>query len=255
MTPELTRFLSTLIPGASDAEAVKDAFTEYVRSQGVDHFIIGYGVYNEDGSERALEFLTSLPDSYLTAYHGVGMMKQDLIVRMTRELTPDNPQQTVHWGVEIARDMQLPLETRQMFQLLGEHGMRSGITYFGREYRGGEQRGYGVSFGTGPENDVEGRQRIEANSDALLIAAFALWPTLSQELRRRMLDLNDVILSDSELKVLKGLAASGRLQDVADSTGLTMRSVDNHSRAIRTKLNAVNSLHAVAISYQIGLLS
>ena len=62
-------------------------------------------------------------------------------------------------------------------------------------------------------------------------------------------------LTDRELEVLRCLADAQTVEEIADGLFLSVHTVRNHVRAIRTKLQARSQLEAVVVAARSGLLS
>jgi DNA-binding NarL/FixJ family response regulator len=84
---------------------------------------------------------------------------------------------------------------------------------------------------------------------------------LSPEVARRVIGFASMSsgisgdLTERELKILEMLASGGRVQEVADSLFLSVKTVKNHLTSIYVKLGVQSAAQAVAEAYRLGMVS
>ena len=254
MSPHLQKFLGAIVLCGDDGDLAKRAFTQFTKDMGVDNFILGYGAYDANEAPKWLNFWSSLDDSYHETYMAMGIMFGDMIIERTAMLSAETPRDTVEWSAYIAEDADAPELRRAHFQLLEEHGLGRGVSFIGREFEGDNRRGFGLSFGMADRNNVAGVDAIMANSNELLIAAFAVAPFVCAQIQEEETGAPTHKVTEQEKRVLEFHADGLNVAKIADKLNLSEHGVYFHFSNIKKKLNAQSMPHAMARAFHHGIL-
>lgn len=146
MTPELERLLGAMSVGRSEGGMVLVAYADFVRSCGLDHFVLGMATGDPDG-DQTVEIRTSLPDAWMEEYAALDHVSHDYVVHQMADLTPDRPLLATAWGQATADQPEVSARTGQVLRGVADAGLGDALSFMGQGAAGGEQNWFAATFG------------------------------------------------------------------------------------------------------------
>ena len=252
MTPELERLLGAMTTARQRDGVILTAYTDFVRSCGLDHFVLGMAIGDPD-VDQTVEIQTSLPDAWMEEYYALDHLSHDYVVHQMGGLCPDRPLLTTAWGQATADQPEVSARTGQVLRGVADAGLGDALSFLGQGVTGGEQSWFGATFGCQRRGREAVLERINGRRNELLIASFAMFPYLRPALERRHAGIEEDLTS-READVLARFAQGLRPDRIAHRMGISKRTVDMHSVNARRKLKARTLAEATAKAVRFDLI-
>lgn len=252
MTPELERLLGAMTAARNRDGAVLAAYADFVRSCGLDHFVLGMATGDLNG-DQAVEIQTSLPEAWMEEYHALDHVSHDYVVHQMADLGPDRPLLTTTWGQTTADQPEVSDRTGQVLRGVADAGLGDALSFMGQGAVGGDQNWFAATFGCQRRGREAMLERVNARRNELLIASFAMFPYLRPALERRHAGIDEALTS-READVLARFAQGLRPDRIAHRMGISKRTVDMHSVNARRKLKARTLAEATAKAVRFDLI-
>ncbi len=252
MTPELERLLGAMATARQRDGAILTAYTDFVRSCGLDHFVLGMAIGDPDVGQT-VEIQTSLPDAWMEEYDALDHVRHDYVVQQMANLGPDRPLLTTAWGEATADRPEVSARTGQVLRGVADAGLGNALSFTGRGAAESDQAWFAATFGCQRSGREAVLERINNHRNELLIASFALFPCLRPALERRHAGIVEDLTS-REVDVLARFAQGLRPDRIAHRMGISKRTVDMHSVNARRKLKARTLAEATAKAVRYDLI-
>ena len=252
MTPELERLLGAMSLAQRGNGAVLEAYAAFVRSCGLDHFVLGLAT-GDPVRGQAVEIQTSLPDAWMEEYAALDHVSHDYVVQQMADLGPDRPLLTTAWGQATADQPEVSARTGQVLRGVADAGLGDALSFMGQGVAGGDQTWFAATFGCRRTRREAVLERVNARRNELLIASFAMFPYLRPALERRHAGIDEA-LTAREIDVLARFSQGLRPDRIAHRMGISKRTVDMHSVNARRKLKARTLAEATAKAVRFDLI-
>lgn len=252
MTPELERLLGAMAAESGGDGAVLSAYADFVRSCGLDHFVLGIATVDSDG-DPAVEIQTSLPDAWMEEYYELDHVTHDYVVGQMASLGPARPLLSTAWGQATADRPEVSARTGEVLRGAADAGLGDALSFMGQGAAGSDQSWFAATFGCQRRGREVVMERVNTRRNELLIASFAMFPYLRPALERRRAGV-DEDLTCREADVLARFAQGLRPDRIAHGMGISKRTVDMHSVNARRKLKARTLAEATAKAIRFNLI-
>jgi DNA-binding CsgD family transcriptional regulator len=252
MTPELERLLGAMAAAGRGDGAALAAYGEFVRSCGLDHFVLGMASGDPVG-DPAVEIRSSLPDAWMEEYDALDHVRHDYVVQQMEALGPDRPLLASVWGQTTADQPEVSARTGQVLRGVADAGLGNAVSFMGQGVAGGDQTWFAATFGCRRQDREVMLERVATRRNELLIAAFAMFPYLRPALERQRAGIEEE-LTGREVDVLARFSEGLRPDRIAHRMGISKRTVDMHSVNARRKLKARTLAEATAKAVRFDLI-
>lgn len=252
MAPELERILMLMVDGCQNEGAAIAAFTQFLHSLKLDHFTLGF-VASYRSNVDLLGIWTSLPDEWMEEYFACDYEHADYVIQKAAEMDPECPMTAIDWGQRTLRQGDIGKDTCQVLRGAADAGMAEAISFIGQNQIGDCPGHFASSIGSTKKSIDEVFEIVERHRNELLIASFGMISVLRPETQRRFASLH-FKLTSRERDVLARFAQGMRPDRIADSLGITKRTVDMHAGNARNKMQARTIAEATARAGLFGLI-
>lgn len=258
MSPQLADFLTLILNGDGGGNLLpsskcKQAFASYLQAVGIEFF--NYGVFEMIGDRPSKAYFadTNFDPSWVEEYLTSSYAPDDYVLGRAKQLTPNNPTKSFRLGEWVIPHLSEDRsKTGAVLRGAADAGMKDGIGLIGTlPRRSGSEPLLHWGFGLGGEQGI-GVHAMNLAPE-LMIAAQALMTRLKPELHA-CLDKAFQPLSPRERDVLACFANGKQRDRAAEALGISVFTVDLHSRNARQKLCAANVPEAIAKAYLYGQL-
>ena len=254
MTPQLERLLSSLMTADADPAVMSGYFGDFLRSRGVDHYILAYGSGEDAIDTGSYEFWSSMSRKHAEEYRELGYGEADIVGRVAQQAPQSQTLIRVPWALRMTAEPDFDPAEAHVIRRAGDYGLKSAVSYVARSRTANVSRALTLSIGLSSDDWDLAVDRAEACKHEALIAAFAVMPYIAAQVERMrvMADTGRPPLSPKEIEVLQWSSVGPRSDAIADKMGLSKRTVDDYIASARVKLGAQSLQHAVAIALRCG---
>lgn len=236
-----TDLMSTIeaIQGQTDGEAIHDVMLRAIREYGFERFIIS-GLPDRGLDVRPFVLLSGWDDEWYERYTSLGYVHLDPVARNCFSTTLP-----FDWS-DAPYDAVSDLPARRVMQEARDFGMDQGLCV-PVHLEGGMQ---GVVSLVGNTDHLDDQSRLELHMLALYAhGRLRYLNTTGGDAGRRA-------ITPREAEVLKWAAMGKTASEIADITGLTVRTVNQHCENAQRRLGTANRLQTVveAIRHKLIIL-